>query len=212
MMFSISIKNRWNQKRVESCHEKWSHTKNNTILRPNWEKTTTKMSKTNSIIQNHPKVIFQATKKPTKPPWFSNISPWKINMEHNHRGLVQIIFLSKWVICSLNVHLPGCFVVDFVWVALAFLHTRELHRSPSHPRIPARPWRSMDLQLHAGYLDTLGQRFSNGVFFPTKNVEIFAYIYCVYPIFTSSDHQKTMLFTVSGVRINPIHIWYVYTT
>ena len=26
-------------------------------------------------------------------------TPWKINMEHNHRGLVQIIFLSKWVIC-----------------------------------------------------------------------------------------------------------------
>ncbi len=26
-------------------------------------------------------------------------TPLKINMEHNHGGLVQIIFLSKWVIC-----------------------------------------------------------------------------------------------------------------
>ena len=25
------------------------------------------------------------------------LTPWKINMEHNHGGLVQIIFLSKWV-------------------------------------------------------------------------------------------------------------------
>ena len=28
-----------------------------------------------------------------------NTTPLKINMEHNHGGLVQIIFLSKWVIC-----------------------------------------------------------------------------------------------------------------
>ena len=35
-------------------------------------------------------------------------TPWKINMEHNHRGLVQIIFLSKWVICMFHVNLPGC--------------------------------------------------------------------------------------------------------
>ena len=29
-------------------------------------------------------------------------TPWKINMEHNHRGLVQIIFLSfyGWFVCS----------------------------------------------------------------------------------------------------------------
>ena len=27
------------------------------------------------------------------------VTPLKINMEHNHGGLVQIIFLSKWVIC-----------------------------------------------------------------------------------------------------------------
>ena len=27
------------------------------------------------------------------------ITPWKINMKPNHWGLVQIIFLSKWVIC-----------------------------------------------------------------------------------------------------------------
>ena len=35
-------------------------------------------------------------------------TPWKINMEQNHRGLVQIIFLSKWVICMFHVNLPGC--------------------------------------------------------------------------------------------------------
>ena len=27
-------------------------------------------------------------------------TPLKMNMEHNHGGLVQIIFLSKWVICG----------------------------------------------------------------------------------------------------------------
>ena len=29
-------------------------------------------------------------------------------MEHNHGGLVQIIFLSKWVICRFHLNLPGC--------------------------------------------------------------------------------------------------------
>ena len=29
-------------------------------------------------------------------------------MEHNHGGLVQIIFLSKWVICRFHVNFPGC--------------------------------------------------------------------------------------------------------
>ena len=33
--------------------------------------------------------------------WF--LTPWKINMENNHRGLVQIIFLSfhGWFVCSM---------------------------------------------------------------------------------------------------------------
>ena len=35
-------------------------------------------------------------------------TPWKINMDHNYGGLVQIIFLSKWVICMFHVNLPGC--------------------------------------------------------------------------------------------------------
>ena len=36
-------------------------------------------------------------------------TPLKINMEHNHGGLVQIIFLSKWVICSFQpLKIPGC--------------------------------------------------------------------------------------------------------
>ena len=36
-------------------------------------------------------------------------TPLKINMEHNHGGLVwKIIFLSKWVICRFHVNLPGC--------------------------------------------------------------------------------------------------------
>ena len=39
---------------------------------------------------------------------FSNLQlhPWKINMENG--GLVQIIFLSKWVICTFHVNIPGC--------------------------------------------------------------------------------------------------------
>ena len=44
--------------------------------------------------------------------WKSKIHPCKINMEHNHEGLVQIIFLSKWVIYSFHLNLPGC-----SWVA-----------------------------------------------------------------------------------------------
>ena len=34
-------------------------------------------------------------------------TPLKINMENNHGGVVQIIFLSKWVICRFHVNLPG---------------------------------------------------------------------------------------------------------
>ena len=29
-------------------------------------------------------------------------------MEHSHGGLVQIIFLSKWLISRFHVNLPGC--------------------------------------------------------------------------------------------------------
>ena len=37
-------------------------------------------------------------------------TPLKINMEHNHKGLVQKIFLSKWVMAvgEPAVNLPGC--------------------------------------------------------------------------------------------------------
>ena len=39
-------------------------------------------------------------------------TPLKINMEHNHGGLVQIIFLSKLDgLYVLAVNLPGCTVV-----------------------------------------------------------------------------------------------------
>ena len=38
-------------------------------------------------------------------------TPLKINMEHNHGGLVQIIFLSKWVICRFHFNLPGFLLV-----------------------------------------------------------------------------------------------------
>ena len=30
---------------------------------------------------------------------YGTFTPLKINMEHNHGGSVQMIFLSKWVIC-----------------------------------------------------------------------------------------------------------------
>ena len=33
-------------------------------------------------------------------------------MEHNHGGLVQIIFLSKWLISRFHVNLPGCNLYD----------------------------------------------------------------------------------------------------
>ena len=35
-------------------------------------------------------------------------TPQKIKMEHNRGGMVQIIFLSEWVICRFHVNLPGC--------------------------------------------------------------------------------------------------------
>ena len=77
------------------------------------------------------KMFFCSAKKdyvghlgPFHPFWLSNPSvctprlsetpttctPWKINMEHNHRGWVQIIFQPlKWVIWVFPaVHLPGC--------------------------------------------------------------------------------------------------------
>ena len=43
-------------------------------------------------------------------------------MEHNHRGLVQMIFLSKWVICRFHVNLPGCILVSFTstWRMVVF--------------------------------------------------------------------------------------------
>ena len=36
-------------------------------------------------------------------------TPWKINMDHNNGGLVQIMFLSKWVMAvgEPAVNLPG---------------------------------------------------------------------------------------------------------
>ena len=37
-------------------------------------------------------------------------SPMKISMERKHGGLVQIMFLSKWVICGFHVNLPGCMI------------------------------------------------------------------------------------------------------
>ena len=32
----------------------------------------------------------------------------KINMEHNSEGLVQMIFLCKWVIFMFHLNFPGC--------------------------------------------------------------------------------------------------------
>ena len=40
--------------------------------------------------------------------WILMNTPLKTNMEYNHGGLVQIIVLSKWVICRFHVSLPGC--------------------------------------------------------------------------------------------------------
>ena len=35
-------------------------------------------------------------------------TPLKINMEHNSEGLVQMIFLGKWVIFMFHLNFPGC--------------------------------------------------------------------------------------------------------
>ena len=121
--------------------------------------------------------FFKQTKKPTKTPWFSNISPWKINMEHNHIEVWfrSFSFLNGWFVGSSRSS-SRVFRCWFFFGLLWHFYTPS-SGSPSHPRIPARPWRSMDLQHQAGYLDTLGQRGRQWCFFPTKNVEIFAYIY-----------------------------------
>ena len=51
------------------------------------------------------------------PGWLSSIwmgalkmksTPWKINMEPENHGLVQMIFVFNWVIFRFRVNLPGC--------------------------------------------------------------------------------------------------------
>ena len=46
---------------------------------------------------------------PHLPVIFPTGTPLTINMKRNHGGLVQMIFLSKWVIRGFHVNLPGCF-------------------------------------------------------------------------------------------------------
>ena len=43
--------------------------------------------------------ILNRTRGKTKSSTHLKTTPWKMNMDHNHGGLVPIIFLSKWVIC-----------------------------------------------------------------------------------------------------------------
>ncbi len=50
---------------------------------------------------------FVSSRKPPKS-CSESFTPPKINMEYNHGSLVQMIFLSKWVICMFHVNLPGC--------------------------------------------------------------------------------------------------------
>ena len=58
----------------------------------------------------------------------------KVNMEPNHGGLVQIIFLSKWVICSLNVNLPGTWIErKLVNVGMKQQKTKVICRLNVHP-------------------------------------------------------------------------------
>ena len=183
--FLLAKRDRWNQKQVESWILSWkmiTYQKQHypaTQLRKNNHKNV----KNQQYHPKSPKSDFSSNQKTHKTLRdFQTFHPGRLTWNIIIEVWFRSFFLSKWVICSLNVHLPGCFVVDFVWVALAFLHTPELHRSPSHPRIPARPWRAMDLPHHAGYLDTLGQRWKQWVFFffPTKNVEnICLHILCI---------------------------------
>ena len=57
------------------------------------------------------------------------VQPWRLTwniMEHNHGGLVQITFLSNWVIWRFHVNFPGCMLIICsmclwcvcVWVSL----------------------------------------------------------------------------------------------
>ena len=57
-----------------------------------------------AILMEHPKL--DPPRTPSKKN--SKDTPLKIHMEHNHGGLIQIIFLSKWVICRFQpLNLPG---------------------------------------------------------------------------------------------------------
>ena len=42
-----------------------------------------------------------------------HLTPWKINMEPENDGLVQMIFLCNWVVFRFHVNLPGCSKVNF---------------------------------------------------------------------------------------------------
>ena len=84
---------------------------------------------------------------------FLSFTPLKINMEHNHGGLVQIIFLSKWVICCLfHVNLSGCSLFEF-YLVLAWCNLGPRDRTPKCP-IPLgvvhlSDWDSMCFKIHS---------------------------------------------------------------
>ena len=52
-------------------------------------------------------------------------TPLMINMEDNHGGLVQIIFISKWVICRFQ---PWIFQGVFPWIRPAIEPARVFGR------------------------------------------------------------------------------------
>jgi len=56
---------------------------------------------------------FQGESKEHLKPPIATLTPQRINMEHNHGALVQIIFppFHGWFVGEPAVHLPGCFFV-----------------------------------------------------------------------------------------------------
>ena len=74
-------------------------------------------------------------------------TPLKINMEHNHGGLVQIIFLSKWVICSLHDNLP---VLQGVESSAFFPLAEKSSMSPENWRLENEGFPSWGLTYFQG--------------------------------------------------------------
>ena len=96
-------------------------------------KTNHKNVKNQQYHQNHPKGDFSSNQQnPQKLRDFQAFHPGRLTWNIIHRGLVQIIFLSQWVICRFQPFIfQGVSLLIFLG-CLAFLHGR----APGHLLIP----------------------------------------------------------------------------